>query len=92
MEGLAALLAVPNRASLVYLVLTNDALLSSLRKFLNEKSALLRQIVVLTKKILVVVLNSGLIAFLLSFFLIVLNFFLSFNSLILFNILNVGRG
>lgn len=92
MEGLAALLAVPNRASLIYLVLTNYALLSSLRKFLYEKSALLRQIVVLTQKILIVILNRGLIAFLLAFFLIVLDFLLGFDRPILFNILNVGRG
>jgi hypothetical protein len=54
-EGLAALLAIPSCATLVDLVLANDALLVTGRQRLNEKHTLLGQVTELTQKIFVVV-------------------------------------
>lgn len=57
MERLAALLAVPDCRPLVDWVLANDALLSSLSKGLDQKHALLRQVLVVAQEVLEVVLN-----------------------------------
>lgn len=54
-EGLAALLAIPSCATLVNLVLADDALLVAGRQGLDEKYTLLGQVAELTQKIFVVV-------------------------------------
>ena len=90
MEGLAALLTVPNCASLVYLVLANDALLGAWRQFLDKKGALLGQVAKLTQEILVVVLNFSLVAFVFPLFLVVLNLLLCLWGSF-FDVLDVGR-
>jgi len=62
MEGLAALLTVPNGAPLINRVRANRALLGPLGEGLNEVLALVSQVVVLVQEILEVVLHGHLVS------------------------------
>jgi len=91
MKRLTTLATVPKCASLVDGVLANDALLGAWSQLLNKKCALLSKIVELTEEVLEVVLDLGLVAFVFTLLLVVLNFFLSVSGLVL-NILDVSWG
>jgi hypothetical protein len=90
MEGLAALLAVPQSRPLVDEVLAYNALLGAGSELLYEESALFGQVFELTEEVFEVVLDLGLVAFVFALLLVVLNFFLGLGMLFI-KVLDIGR-